>query len=67
MSEVFCNFYVKQQDTKRWLYLLCKAPSFFIQLHTTTLNNVVPLFPSGKSGLLIPKQEPFDAHGLHWL
>lgn len=28
---------------------------------------MVPLFPSGKSGLLIPKQEPFDAHGLHWL
>lgn len=44
-----------------------EAPSFFIQLHATTLNNVVLLFPSGKSGLPIPKQEPFDAHGLQWL
>lgn len=44
-----------------------KAPSFFIQLHATTLNNVVLLFPPGKSGLPIPKQEPFDAHELQWL
>lgn len=66
MSEAFCSFYVQRQDTKWWLYLPCKAPSFFIQLHTTTLNNVVLLFPLGKSVLPISKQELFDAHGLQW-
>lgn len=64
MSEVFCSFYVERQDTKWWLYFPCKAPSFFIQLHTTTLNNVVLLFPLGKSALPISKQELFDARGL---
>lgn len=67
MTKVFCNFYVKWQDTKCWPYLPCKALSFFIQLHATTLNNAVLVFPSGKSGLPISKQEPFDAHGLQWL